>query len=166
MRHSTQKRIKTTDKHRAPQPKTKHQHTNKIIHNHHTKQTKSKNISSDEHHKNPNKTYAPHTKLFVYLTSQTQKLTQQAQYFTHHHTTYPNPATHQTIHNIHYAPFIKSKKWVPWWPTETKNNTDDSDTTHITANFIVATTTTPASDKQLTKQARTKNFHRAASHKL
>ena len=25
-----------------------------------------------------------------------------------------------TIHNIHYAPFIKSKKWVPWWPTETK----------------------------------------------
>ena len=36
MRHSTRKRIKITHKHRAPQPKTKPQHTNRTIHNHHT----------------------------------------------------------------------------------------------------------------------------------
>ena len=47
---------------------------------------------------------------------------------------------------------------------EQKNNTDNSNTHH--SKFYRHHDDTPPSDKQLTKQTRTKKFHRAASHKL
>jgi len=55
MRHSTQKRIKIAHKHRHT-TKDKNQHANKKLYTTITP-TQIKTISSDEHHKNPNKPY-------------------------------------------------------------------------------------------------------------
>ena len=46
-----------------------------------------------------------------------------------------------------------------------KNNTDDK-RQHIETNFYRRHDDTPPSDKPLTQQTRTKNFHRTASHTL